>query len=313
MNAPNDIPHEAAIWHQRLQSDAADEQVWLEFERWMASPQNRAAYEQLEANMRAIDADPAAVSRKLSPAPPSVTLPRVPMPVWVTAAFAVAAVCIFMVVPRQPAEAIYSAPATETRSVTLADNSVLTLNRGASVRVRFDPDARHVILERGEAAFDVRHDEARPFAVTADATNIEDIGTEFNVTRGPQAVVVAVREGKVAISPVGRERIELAAGQAARVDQKTGATEVVAANAEDAFGWQSGRLIYHDASLAAIVEDLNRYSAKPIILADAHAASLHFTGALVIDDPMLMLRRLEAFLPIQSAQNGDTIVLRSRP
>jgi len=190
---------------------------------------------------------------------------------------------------------------------------VVQLNRGASVRVRLSAQSRQVVLERGEASFAVAHDASRPFAVLVGGASVRDVGTEFDIVRAQSYVLVTVREGRVALTLANGQAAGLGAGEQARIDGASRTVSVSPASADDAFGWQSGRLVYHNASLEEVVEDLNRYSQKPIVIADARAAALRFTGVLTIDDPILMVRRLEAFLPIQSAQDGDRIALRSRP
>lgn len=308
----NSAREEAANWFVRLESEQASEGDWLAFEAWLASPRNKAAYEALEATMGAVDAQRGALEGQLKPA---VTLVRVPMTAWATAAAGLAAIIAAFVLfaPPKPQEFAYAAPTSKTRTVTLPDSSVLWLNRGASVRVRLDRQSRRVVLERGEASFAVQHDVARPFEVAIGDVTVRDVGTEFDVVRAQTYTAITVREGRVAVTLANGQAAGLGAGEQARVDQASGAVSVSQANADDAFGWQSGRLAYHAASLAQVVEDLNRYSQKPIVIADSRAAALRFTGVLIIDDPAVMLRRLEAFLPIQSAQDADRIELRSRP
>jgi len=312
MSSRKDSAHEEAVaWFVRLESEAASEQEWLDFERWLASPPNKAAYDALEATVSAVDGHVLAQALVPTAAPKPA---GVPTPVWATAAAAVAAIVAVFVflTPPKPQEFAYAAAASEIRTVTLPDDSVLQLNRGASVRVRLDARSRQVLLDRGEASFAVRHDGSRPFAVVAGDATIRDIGTEFDVVRAPTYTTVTVREGRVAIALGNGQAANLGAGEQGRIDLARQAVSVSSTNTADAFSWQSGRLVYHNASLVQVVEDLNRYSQTPIVIADSRAAALHFTGVLIIDDPAAMLRRLEAFLPIQSAQNAGRIELRSR-
>jgi transmembrane sensor len=310
----NSARQDAAEWHVRLASETANEGDWLEFERWMAAPKNKAAYEALEAALMVVDAERSAVAETLKQPVIQTKSGHLPAALWATggAALAAAAAMLVLLAPSTPQEFAYAAPAFATRTVKLPDASVIQLNRGASVRVRLDGGSRQLVLERGEAAFAVAHDAARPFTVAAGLATVRDVGTEFDVVRASSYALVTVREGQVSLTPTHGDPVSLGAGQQGRVDQN-GAASVARTNAEDAFGWQSGRLIYRDAPLSQIVEDLNRYSQKPVVIADDRAGALRFTGVLVIDNPASMVERLQAFLPIQSAQNGDRIELRSRP
>jgi len=279
----------------------------------MASPQNKAAYETLEASIEVV-AGQLSQGRAASGVA-SIRQGRSPIAPWASAAAALAAIVAALVflTPPKPQLLAYAAPFAQTRSLTLPDQTLVELNRGASIRARVDAQSRQVVLERGEAAFVVRHDQTRPFMLAFGLAVIRDVGTEFDVVRASAYAIVTVREGQVLLAPLKGGSVNLGAGDQARVDQISGSVTVSRTNPADAFAWQSGRLIYHDAPLSQVVEDLNRYSQQPVVLADDHAGSLRFSGVLVIDDTALMVRRLEAFLPIQSAQDGDRIELRVRP
>jgi transmembrane sensor len=80
---------------------------------------------------------------------------------------------------------------------------------------------------------------------------------------------------------------------------------------ETAFAWKRGELVYNDRPLADVVSDLNRYVDAPIQVA-APAASLRFSGVLRIDDEAAMIRRLEAFLPVEAARTDAGLVLNLR-
>lgn len=304
----------AAQWRARLDSDDAGEADWLGYETWLAqSPSHRAAADAIDLGLADVEAHREAISRS-APPPTNITpfLSRVAARPsrWIAAATALAACAVLLVVTRAPEvrEFAYAAPATSDRLVTLADGSRLHLNRGAAVRVRFGRE-RQVDLAEGEASFEVVHDSARPFVVAAGDTIIRDVGTEFNVAANAGSLVVTVRSGEVALSAAGGDA-HVRAGEQARV---TGGTISVApARADDAFSWQQGRLVYHAASLSAVVEDLNRYSETPISIEGDAANALQFTGVLVIDDPQAMLARLQAFLPIEAQREGERIVVRSQ-
>lgn len=304
----------AAWWRARLDGDDATEADWLGYEQWLtASPSNRSAADAIDAALLDVEVHQEA----LRSAPESDVV--VPFKrrifarpaVWITAATAIAASALLFIVTAPPPEQhfAYAAPATDGQVINLPDGSVVHLNRGAAISVTYGRE-RQVDLEHGEASFSVVHDPSRPFVVAAGDASIRDVGTEFNVAVNSASTVVTVRTGEVAISTdrVAEERV--VAGLRARV--ANGNVDVRAAGADDAFAWQSGRLVYHNAELATVIEDLNRYSNAPITLDVQDANALQFSGVLVIDEPQTMLARLEAFLPIRSEQDGDRIVVRRR-
>lgn len=74
------------------------------------------------------------------------------------------------------------APAGQRIDLTLSDGTRVKLNSGASLSYpnAFAQDSRKVGL-KGEAYFNVEHDSERPFVVSTFASDIEVLGTEFNV------------------------------------------------------------------------------------------------------------------------------------
>ncbi|WP_438907630.1 FecR domain-containing protein, partial [Bacillus licheniformis] len=64
-------------------------------------------------------------------------------------------------------------------------------------------DPRRAVMERGEALFQVRHDDRHPFSVDARGLALTDLGTVFDVRLGRRMTRVAVAEGAVMVDPRG--------------------------------------------------------------------------------------------------------------
>ena len=86
-----------------------------------------------------------------------------------------------------------SAPG-QVRTLTLADQSEVTLGADSAIAVNFSGNERHVELRRGVAFFHVTHT-GQPFVVDADGGEARVLGTEFEVRlqpRGAQVTDIAV-------------------------------------------------------------------------------------------------------------------------
>ncbi len=79
----------------------------------------------------------------------------------------------------------------------LPDGSIVELNEGASVQVRFGERARMIELLAKEAHFSVAKDSTRPFVVMAGGVEVLATGTAFNVKLNEDSVEVLVTEGEV--------------------------------------------------------------------------------------------------------------------
>jgi transmembrane sensor len=151
----------------------------------------------------------------------------------------------------------------QTESLRLSDGSSVLLAPGSRLVVAagYGGTARDVELT-GEALFDVMHDAARPFTVRAGDAAIEDLGTTFAVrSSGVNGVQVVVTEGAVrlrAVSAPVDAGIVLHAGQRGTLAMQTGDIAQGAVTDED-LAWTRGRLVFTDASLDRVRDDLRRW------------------------------------------------------
>ena len=217
------------------------------------------------------------------------------------------------------ARAVPSIAPIEERA--LDDGSVVRLNRGAAVVVEFSATERRVRLERGEAAFAVAKDAARPFVVETAGIAVRAVGTAFNVRRADRAVEAIITEGRIALAggaSVGAAAVpELVAGHRAwvPVDATGGAPEVGLLTADELarrLAWHPRLLSFADEALASILNEFNRHNPVVLRAESAAVAGLRLTARLRSDNVDGFLRLLAADFGVQAVagEHGD-IVLRS--
>src|SRR5690606_36355798 len=110
---------------------------------------------------------------------------------------------------------------------------------------------REIDLVRGRAMFDVAHDPQRPFSVVAGKRRVTALGTQFQVVRDRNDLVVTLAEGSVAVTDreAGEHVERLAPGQelviaAARpVWEKREIDPVVVTS------WSTGRHVFRETRL----------------------------------------------------------------
>ncbi len=303
---------EAIAWHVRLASGDADETAWLAFTAWLeADDANRAAYDRVE-DLDAAIALPAPRQPALLPfrrAAPVMRRGR-----WVALALLAASLILAVGIAMRmgaPSSTRYATRIGETRTVTLADNSTVTLNTGTTVDVAVTATSRAVTLVRGEALFHVAKDAAHPFIVSAGDRRVRVVGTVFDVLRESGAVTVVVAEGKVAVSQRGARFSEVFLTPGQRVSGREGSPLEAVARVDPAraLAWREGYLIYDNVALSGVVDDLNRYFPVPIALADGRVAAHRFSGVLRIDSEEAVLSRIAQFLPVRAERAGASIVL----
>lgn len=294
INHRNKVPRSsrdgAAYWLMRLNEPDIETDELEAFSAWRAkSPNNRAAYERLEdlvESMRTLSSDPdieRAVGdaiargrkRALKAARPQTKRWRMALVGGLVAATVVVGA---IVVWRQPT---YSTGVGQTFSARLEDGSRLQLSTDSAVRVRFSKGERHIDLIRGQALFEVAHNAARPFIVTAADTQVRAVGTRFEVRRQGETVRVTLAQGSVMVTDkdAPRARWRLSPGQSLALSPTApSTTKPVAVDAAMVTSWTTGNLVFQGETLADAVAELNRYSREKIILAPGTPTGRHVSG-----------------------------------
>jgi transmembrane sensor len=180
----------------------------------------------------------------------------------------------------------------EMRTITLSDNSTVTLAPESAITVQFDGTTRFVELLDGEAFFDVTPDPQKPFRVGADQVTVTVLGTGFDVSEGNAVSMVGVEHGRVQVEnaanvPAVFEVLE--AGQNVRVGQD--GTVIRHPSPTSQIGaWRKNQLIAQDQPLSDVVDQLRRYFNGTILITDEVLAAQTVTGVYRLDDPVSALR-----------------------
>lgn len=232
-----------------------------------------------------------------------------------------------------PAETTIASEIGEVRNVTLEDGSLVTLGAQSKINIRFDENMRTVELMAGDAYFDVEKDAARPFLVIAGDMQAKVLGTAFDVQLGRGESRVAVSEGLVNVTyptmPKGERVIgegdaasrqtrvlssrRLEAGQQVAATRDEGLGAVSTINSESIGAWRRSRLVYFDAPLSELVADANRYSERPIVIADEPLEDLMVSATFDSSDIDGMLETLTDVFPLDvDSKIGESIVIRAR-
>ena len=312
---------EAADWLTRLQRPEVDETDWLAFDAWLSEPGAQEAYDAIQAVDEEIFQRGAAVRGELAEPRRAAAKPAFTIDWrWLggRGAAAAAAAIAITVAPwgellPQP-DTLYTTAKGESRTLDLADGTRIDLNTDSHVSVRLEKDARRVTVHEGQALFDVAHDSARPFLITAGDETVRVLGTKFDVRRRDGQLSVTVLRGLVEVSTDGEDTpVRLRPGQMLEHVEGASGVSVRSVAAEDQVGWRSGRLVYRDQPLARIVGDMNHYFDRPLRLEGENTATLRFSGVLIVDSQDAMVRRLTSLMPISATPTDDAIVLRGRP
>jgi len=163
--------------------------------------------------------------------------------------------------------------------LVLSDGTEVWLNATTKLRFPFNftGDKREIYLE-GEAFFNVAKNAAQPFIVHTEKSDVQVLGTSFNVSAYKNGVTTTALVSGAVINRVGSTEATLKPGQEAVV---TGDRQLIRKFDEDEVtGWMKGLYIFHNTSLREIASVLERWYGVKVVFDNNEIAEKRFTGGL---------------------------------
>lgn len=204
----------------------------------------------------------------------------------------------------------YETSNLEQRIINLPDGSVVRLNRnsGISFRKNFAGSVRKIHLT-GEAFFQVKHKPDKPFVIYSGDAVIKDIGTSFNVDEKNGKVVVAVKEGIVAVEKqeTKGKQVILHKNQIAEV-HKDHISTVRNGSVHNYLSWMSGKMVFKEMPLKQVFRQLDHIYGIHSQLADSSIASLKLTAYIRYSSLNNVLHMIALSLDIQYRKQGKKII-----
>lgn len=140
----------------------------------------------------------------------------------------------------------------QKKNVTLPDGSRVWVNAHSKLRFAngFERN-RNIILDYGEAFFDVTRDSQHPFLVKVDGLQVSVLGTAFNIQSFQQLgeIKVAVTQGKVAVDDSLACHEKLLPDQCLTYTRNTNRFRVTTIDPSKANDWKNGNIWLNNISL----------------------------------------------------------------
>lgn len=309
------IKAQAAAWLARVNSGLWRDEDQAQLDAWLAdSHANRAAYWRLEAAWSeaaklsvlrpVVREDDAAAGRR----------PRA----WMKIA---AAAIVVGLLGAAGANYFLASGVQEIatgigghQSFALADGSKIELNTDTALRVSDENGQRNVWLDKGEAFFQIKHDAAHPFVVTVGNHRVVDLGTKFVIRRDAARTEVSLVEGRAEFEQTDTATpkqtaflvpgdVLVATAHAVTVAKKP------LPELDAGLAWRRGELVFFHTTLAEAAQEINRYNAQKIVIADADSARLQINGTFPAHDIRLFGRVAHVVLGVNVTNSSDEIVI----
>ena len=227
---------------------------------------------------------------------------------------AAAAVVALLVVPRSTsdrpttvAESSYTTRQGMRDTVTLADGTRITLGPSSRVAV----SGRDITLD-GEAFFTMASEKTGSYTVKAKGITVRDIGTAFGVRAyADEPLKVVVSSGIVEVTGPNAT-VVLDSGDVGVVGPTGALSRVADGLSADDVAWMQGRLVFRNASMAAMRADLHRWYGVELRVSDTALLRRHFTGSFSSEPVDRVGDVIALALGARAERRGDTLFIRAR-
>jgi transmembrane sensor len=212
-----------------------------------------------------------------------------------------------------PPERMYTTSLGELRRVILDEHAVANLNTGTVLRIVPTRAGCSIVLDDGEALFEIRHDDGRGIGVTAGIVALRADASMFSARRrDADHVDVLVRKGSVIVRAVssgaarapggGPEPMRAFKDTLVAADQFARASpaglelkQLDAAEASRRLEWTTGYLAFGGETLLEVAAEFNRYNGQRLVVEDPSIGRLRIGGRFQATDPEVFVA---AFRPM---------------
>jgi transmembrane sensor len=312
---------DAALWRLRLDENPGAPQLDA-IELWLEQPGNLAAFERVGTTLQELETlcgDP-----RMRPVQQAALgrarrvrrrRHRQRAALGIAGAAAVLLIIGGVLRPRSGRTSTYSTGIGQRRMAAMADGSRIWLDSMTTVRVHYTQHARTLELQRGRARFDVAHNAARPFMVTARNETVVATGTSFDVELLSSNVLVALTEGSVVVTAapqhgVPAQSVTLKAGEELIVSQQ-GQVQISDVTRQQANAWQDGKLLFFNEPISEALDRINRYRRQPILL-DPALSDLRVSGVFNADESTAFVRAVSSYFQVVTRTLPDGQILLQR-
>ena len=178
-----------------------------------------------------------------------------------------------------------SVPAGQRIDFTLPDGTKVSMNSMSELQypTMFD-DTRRVKL-KGEAYFEVSHNEKSPFIVETKDYGVEVLGTTFNINADEGSFTTSLIEGKVKVFNLNNTKESFILNPNEEIALRSGKLMVQPINNFDVFRWKDGLFCFRNTSLDKLFPQIEKYYDVEIInLAGNKLISKELSGKIRISE-----------------------------
>ncbi len=195
---------------------------------------------------------------------------------------------------------------------TLPDGSAAFLNKKSTLSFEYNPRKRTRTAKlQGEGYFQVKHEEEKPFILSAEEVLIQDIGTAFNVKAYPESdtVEVAVQEGEVHIYTLKNTGINLTAGQTGVYSKRSHEFTRLEKADTNVLAYKTRTFSFKNTALESVIQKINEVYGSSIRLTNPALGSCRLTVNFQGDTLDTIVEVIAETMKLTVTRDSDEILL----
>jgi len=197
----------------------------------------------------------------------------------------------------------------------LPDGTKVTINKNSEIAYVQNGKVREVKL-KGEAYFEVVHNEELPFEIIIEDIIIKDIGTAFNVKAlpGNNNIEVLVENGEVHFYSASNKGLTLAKGEKALYDKTSKQfSKVVPDAVENTLSYKSRIFQFKESTLREVISQVNEVYGSSILLEDQRLGNCRISVMFNNEDIGALVEIIAETLDLKIERSGEKIIFKGQP
>jgi transmembrane sensor len=164
----------------------------------------------------------------------------------------------------------------------IEDGSTIWLNTNSKIIIT-EMKKKWIVQLKGEAFFDILHNEDREFHIDLGDLVIIDRGTRFNISAYPEDSIsrAVLIEGEVEVrNLLDHSRVQLSAGEGYVYNKKSRVADLIQVDGGIESSWKDGKFVFIDKSLRQICDNLSKWYNVEFIYSNQALADTRYTCIL---------------------------------
>lgn len=199
-----------------------------------------------------------------------------------------------------------------TKATKLSDSTEVFLNKNSKIEYSAGYGKKQRMIKlTGEAYFDVKHDNEKPFIVSVDEVFVKDIGTAFNVKayENDNKIEVYVKTGSVVFYAENQTGDTLRAGEISYYDKASKLFSKQKSTDEEVLNYKNRVLVFKDARLSEVIKSINAVYNVNISLANGAIGNCRINVSFDNDDISSIITVISETFNLKVSQMNDTYIL----